>query len=32
MDDGKGEEEARAVRRGGWIIWEDRGEMAREPD
>jgi hypothetical protein len=32
MDEGKDEEEARAARMDGWIIWEDKGEMAREPD
>jgi hypothetical protein len=26
------EEEARAEKMGGWIVWEEGGGMAREPD
>jgi hypothetical protein len=32
MDNGEDEEEARAARMDGWIIWEDTGDIAREPD
>jgi hypothetical protein len=32
MDNGEDEEEAWAARMDGWIIWEDKGDMSREPD
>jgi hypothetical protein len=32
MENGVDDEEARAERMDGWIIWEDKRDMAREPD
>jgi hypothetical protein len=32
MENGKDDEEVRAAVRNGWIIWEDKVDVAREPD
>jgi hypothetical protein len=32
MDNGEDEGEVWAARLDGWIVWEDGGDMAREPD
>jgi hypothetical protein len=32
MDNGEDVEETRAAKMDGSVIWEDKGEMAREPD
>jgi hypothetical protein len=32
MDDGEDEEETRAAKMDGWIIWENKEDMVREPD
>jgi hypothetical protein len=32
MENGEDEEETRATRMDGWIIWNVKEDMAREPD